>query len=202
MISKISAKMADYLFIKSAISKEDREIYSYGFFILLSRIMFFIISATVGLIFHLLPESIVFFVFFSLIRAYAGGIHASTELRCTFFTSAAIFVCVFGIKLSVKHNADYLLLALLILSAILIFLLSPLDTQEKPLAERERKRFKKLSCVFAAVIVFAASVLYLLDLKSFSFSCVFAMIFESVLLVFGKIKQRITVNNEETHNFG
>ncbi len=197
MISKISAKIADYLCAKSAISEEDKEIYSYGFFVMLSKVLFLIISAIFGLLFHIVLESMIFFVFFSLIRSYAGGIHASTEFRCTFFTSAAMFACIFCIKLSVKYNADYLLTALLLLSTFVVLLLSPLDTQEKPLDKPERKRYKKLSCIFAAVIVSAAVAFYILNLKSFSFSCVFSMIFESVLLISGKIKQRLIKNKEK-----
>ena len=194
MISELSAKIAAYLFKKSAISEEDKELYSYGFFVILSRVLFLFVSAIFGLIFHVLPESLTFFVFFCLIRSYAGGIHASSELRCTVLTSIAIFACVLGIKLSETYNADYFLLSFFALSLVVVILFSPLDTAEKPLSFSERKRFKTLSLIISAVIAAFALLFYFLNIKSYSFAFMFSMILESVLLAAGKIKQKAAEN--------
>lgn len=194
MISELSAKIAAYLCKKSAISEEDKELYSYGFFVILSRLLFLFVSAMFGMVFHVLTESLMFFVFFCLIRSYAGGIHASSELRCTALTSIAIFACVFGIKLSETYNADYFILSFFALSLVIVILFSPLDTAEKPLSFSERKRFKMFSLIISAVIAAFALLFYFLNIKSYSFAFMFSMILESVLLAAGKIKQKATEN--------
>lgn len=106
MVSKLSAKIADYLCVTSVIAEEDKDLYSYGLFVILSRLLFLTIAAIFGLFLHIAVESIVFFVFFCFIRSYAGGIHASSELRCTFFTTISLVMSISCIKLLALHDID------------------------------------------------------------------------------------------------
>lgn len=69
-----------------------------------------------GLILHIAIESIVFFILFCLIRSYAGGVHASSELKCTVYTTSTLLICILGIKLSMQYNSDYILILVSILS--------------------------------------------------------------------------------------
>ena len=81
MIGKLSSKISDLLIRKSVIDSEDQELYVYGFFILLSQILYFIIAVIFGIIFNVLLQSVVFYIAFQFIRKYALGYHASTEGR-------------------------------------------------------------------------------------------------------------------------
>lgn len=46
MINKISSKIVEILIKHSLVENEDKELYSYGFFIFLSQILYFIIVTT------------------------------------------------------------------------------------------------------------------------------------------------------------
>ena len=48
MINKISSKIVEILIKHSLVGNEDKELYSYGFFIFLSQILYFIIVTTIG----------------------------------------------------------------------------------------------------------------------------------------------------------
>ena len=80
LISKLSERIAVGLKQSSIIQEDDVELYAYGFYILISKLLFLIIALILGVILNLVFESLVFYVSFSIIRAYAGGIHANNKL--------------------------------------------------------------------------------------------------------------------------
>lgn len=191
MVSKVSAKIADKLYAAAAIAEEDKELYSYGFFVLLSRILFFGLSTIFGIILHIPVESIIFFVLFSLIRSYAGGVHASSELKCTVYTTSALLICILCIKFLMQYDSKYVLLTVLIMSLICILVLSPLDSLEKPLTKQEKSHYRKITWIITGLIIVLTIIFYLLELKSISISCVISLVLESILMITGKVKNSI-----------
>lgn len=136
MINKISEYFTKKLLVNGAISKEEQELYIYGFFMLLSQLMYFILAFIFGLIFNCIIESIIFYIGFQFIRRYAGGYHAATETRCEILSTFSILVCIVVIKLSKIYDIQTVLLIISALSAVCIFVICPLDTPEKPLSKR------------------------------------------------------------------
>ena len=90
MINKLAVKLAENLLIKQSIKEEERELYIYGFFMLLSHLMYFILASFFGLLFGIFGESIIFYVLFQFIRRNAGGYHAATETRCEILSTLLI----------------------------------------------------------------------------------------------------------------
>lgn len=195
MISKISSRIAEILIKHSAIENEDEELYTYGFFILLSQILYFIIAIAIGILFNIIIESIIFYIAFQFIRKYAGGYHASTELRCEILSSLSIVICLFVIKLSEIYDFQTLLFIISSLSAVCIFVLCPLDTPDKPLSDKEIKHFRKVSWLILLVIVAAIVISYVFKFQIVTMPCCLSLILESILLATGKIKKHISKRN-------
>lgn len=84
MIINLGEKIAHKLAASGTISSEDIDLYGYGFFLLLSSALYLVVVAIFGSAFGILWESIVFYFLFSILREYAGGIHAKTEHGCMF----------------------------------------------------------------------------------------------------------------------
>ena len=76
LLSKLSERIAVGLARSSVIQNEDVELYAYGFYILISKLLFLIMALIFGVILNIVLESLVFYVLFSIIRAYAGGVYA------------------------------------------------------------------------------------------------------------------------------
>lgn len=191
MISNLSARIAAGLGRASIIPQDECDLYAYGFYIMLSKVMFFLITTLFGLIFGVCVESIVFYVLFSVLRAYAGGIHASTETKCFLFTSAAMFLCVFGIFCIKKFEIEMPNIVLFAASLVPTVVFSPLDTEEKPLSKSEKKKYKKITVAVSVVYASAAIVCILLKKPNFFYSIEFAVVLETVLLLSGKIKKAV-----------
>lgn len=82
MITNLGEKISHKLAASGTISPDDVDLYSYGFFLLLSSVLYLVVVAILGSAFGILWESIVFYFLFSILREYAGGIHAKTEHGC------------------------------------------------------------------------------------------------------------------------
>lgn len=194
MISKLSKKIVNQLNILD----DEQELYEYGFFILLSQILYFIIAIIIGTICGTVFESIIFYIAFQFIRRYAGGYHASTETRCEILSTLSILACIVVIKLSKTYDIQTVLLIIGALSAVCIFVFCPLDTPEKPLTDKEFRYFRKISWLILLAIVVAIIVSYIFKFKIVTVPCCLSLILESILLVAGKIKRVSQKNNVKT----
>lgn len=191
MISKLSDYVTEKLLSSGIIGDEDKELYVYGLFMLISHLMFFIITCIFGLILKCPLESIIFYIAFMLIRRYAGGYHAATETRCDILTTLSILTCIVVIRLSKTYDIQTVLLIISALSSVCIFVLCPLDTPEKPLSDKEFKYFRKISWLILLAIVLAIIVSYVFKFQMVTVPCCMSLTLESILLTSGKI-QRIS----------
>ncbi len=189
MISKVSSKIVSVLASRSVINKDDAELYDYGFFILLSQLLYFIIALVTGIILKIIPQSVIFYLAFLLIRKYAGGYHASTETRCEIFSTLSIVGSITVVKLSEIYDFKTALLVISAVSAVCIFIFSPLDTPEKPLSQKEFNYFRKISWLILLAIIISITVSYILKLNFITAPCCMSLILESILLSAGKIKK-------------
>lgn len=194
MIGKLALKTAKCFITRPNTCYNKIEIYQYGFFVLYSNIIFFLITMFLGTTFGVFLQSIIFFIAFFSIRQYAGGYHASTETRCEIFSTLSILACIVVIRLSKTYDFRFALLIMSAVSAVCIALLCPLDTPEKPLSEKEFKYFRKISWLILSMISIVVIISYFVQLKwlqIFFAPCCLGLIFESLLLVLGKLKKLI-----------
>lgn len=198
MISKLSNYLTEKLLSNGTIIDEDKELYIYGLFMLISHLMFFIIACIFGLILGCIFESIIFYIAFQFIRRYAGGYHASTETRCEIFSTLSILASIVAIKLSKIYDFQTVLLLITILSAVCIFVFCPLDTPEKPLSDKEFNYFRKVSWIILFVIIVAIIVSYIFKFQMVTVPCCLSLILESILLAAGKIKRVSQKKNVKT----
>lgn len=171
------------------LSEDERELYEYGFFILVSNILFICITIIFGLVFKTLIQSLIFFGVFIIIRQYAGGYHAATELRCEVFTTLCIFISNIAMRLINDATTFTILLTLTFILIIVIFLFAPIDTDEKTLSEQEVKVFCKKTKLILIIVVAAILVSFYLKIKSICIPCCIGVILEGVLLITGKIQK-------------
>lgn len=187
MLNKLSALLTDKMLQKGSITKEDRELYVYGFFMLLSHLLYLVLICIMGLILGCVPESLVFYVAFQFIRRYAGGYHAKTETRCEIMSFLSLAACIAVIRLSQSVALDLPLFVASLVAAVCIAVFCPLDTPEKPLSKKERRYFRKISLVILFVITAVILVTYFLHFNMLLVPCCLSLILEGVLITTGKL---------------
>lgn len=150
---------------------------------LFSRAFYFLLAVIFGVIFKVVWESILFYIMFSVIRSYAGGVHASKEITCMTCTSLSLLLCIAAMKLCKHLSLVAVPVVLLIFGALCILLLSPVDSAEKRLTEEEKQEYRKKSYFFMALILAAATMALICGWSELIYPCAFSLSLEGVLLL-------------------
>lgn len=191
MINKISFRLAEKLLSNGSITENERELYIYSFFILLTQTLYFALACFFGVIFGCFGESLIFFTAFMFIRKYAGGYHAKTETRCEILSALSIAGCIWLIKMSKNCNLFTILLCAALICAVVIITSAPLDTPEKPLSKKEFDRFKLITRIILTVILILITVSFYFNIQFLFVPCSVSLILEGILLISGRIKKYI-----------
>lgn len=190
MISAIADRISEEMLHEGLILEEDRELYQYGFFLLISRGIFFVIAGIAGALVGNLWDSIFFYILFSLLRGYAGGLHADREAVCLFSTTASLFLAAKIIFCLRRGNYVILSCGVLVVCSALVLLIAPLDSDSKPLGESEMRHYRKVTRLLTLLINLSSFVWLMAGYPQFLFiSCVVTGV-EAVLLILGKAKRR------------
>ena len=189
MISTLSEKIVCRLIDTSIINNTEKELYVYGFFMLLSQILYFFHTLMFGILLSIVLQSVVFYVAFQFIRTSAGGIHASSELKCEVATTVSLLLCLGFIKICGLYNIKIIILIITMVAAAFIFILCPLDTSEKPLNKKEKIYFRKKSWIILLMILTIIGVSSCLEINTLIYPCSMSLILESILLILGKMKE-------------
>lgn len=190
MISAIADRISEEMLHEGLILEEDRELYQYGFFLLISRGIFFVIAGIAGALVGNLWDSIFFYILFSLLRGYAGGLHADREAVCLFSTTASLFLAAKIIFCLRRGNYVILSCGVLVVCSALVLLIAPLDSDSKPLGESEMRHYRKVTKLLTLLMNLSSFVWLMAGYPQFLFiSCVVTGV-EAVLLILGKAKRR------------
>lgn len=195
MISRLSSIITEALLKAQVIEEADRELYVYGFFVLLSQGLFFLISVLFGCIFGTLCESIVFYFMFSTLRCYAGGFHASKESVCTCCTTAALFLAELSIWTLTKAENILLPLCTLVLCSAVVYLQSPLDSEDKPLSYIEFCSYRRKSRTIVVGVVIIAIIGIWASFLGILYAATSSMVLESFLLGLERIVRKTKHNS-------
>ena len=190
MISAIADRISEEMLHEGLILEEDRELYQYGFFLLISRGIFFVIAGIAGALVGNLWDSVFFYILFSLLRGYAGGLHADREAVCLFSTTASLFLAAKIIFCLRRGNYVILSCGVLVVCSALVLLIAPLDSDNKPLGESEMRHYRKVTRLLTLLMNLSSFVWLMAGYPQFLFiSCVVTGV-EAVLLILGKAKRR------------
>lgn len=196
MATRLAERIVENLIAASVVEEVDRELYVYGFFLLITRFFFFLVTVIFGCLLGIPLESVIFYIVFILLRSYAGGVHAKTEVACTIWTTVAMGIAMVIIKVLEVSNAKIPLCVLFFNICLLV--LSPLDSGEKPLDAEEKHRYRKICLILVFICDVVAAAASMLATPMLYYPVVCGMGVEAVLLGIGKgMKIGAFVSNRE-----
>lgn len=187
MFQTTAQKITDRLCSQDIIEDADKELYAYGFNMLLTVSLNIISTIIIGLLFGMVFESIAFLVAYIPLRSYAGGYHARTPMRCYIISLLLIVLILLTLKLIGES-----VLALFILSGIgtiICVTMSPVEDVNKPLDEAEIKVYRKKAMIILAaeIIILIISIFALMKLAAVIST---SLALEGAMLVLGKINAK------------
>lgn len=184
MISLLSKRISNFLCKICIIEKNEVTLYQYGFEIIISTLIGFMITVVIGGLFHMLLYSLLYYIIFVFLRLYTGGFHANTYLMCN-LVYLVIAVSVLGIsKVAIVTNKYPLIVHILIIltSVFTVIWLAPIENKNKPLSVKKRERNKKISIASIIVLSIFACIMFFL-MKSIAIVTTFTLLAISVLIV-------------------
>ena len=135
MLSKVCNKIVNLLIQNHIIQKDDREIYYFGLYQMISFIFNTITTLVIVSFFNMYIEGLLFCVFYYLLRCYGGGYHSKSVIVC-YILSILLIIAVLCITIKIKLSM--LFLSIFVASFIFVFFVSPVETSTKKLDEKEK----------------------------------------------------------------
>lgn len=145
----------------NAIEKEDYEVYRYCLEYILESMAYIFSVIALGMIVKELTYSLLFVLVFMLIRSYAGGYHSKSSFRC-YLLSMGCFAGSFIIKRLLEEHlscSNLTLAGVLLAAVVLISVLSPVESINKPLTPKQKINNKIITAIIL-ICVYAGSVIY------------------------------------------
>ena len=98
MFARSTKRIIHWLCRKKIIKQQDMDVYAYGIQNLLIFLFNLFSFMVIGAIFHTIMYTVVFILFYSVLRIYAGGYHASTAMRCYFISNFIVLMFIILFK--------------------------------------------------------------------------------------------------------
>ena len=125
MVESYANKITSFLICNKTIEEKEYDLYLYGFKTLIAFIVNIIAILFVGYILNRFKETALFLLCYCPIRQFTGGYHADNYKKCLLSFISIYLVNVYLIEELMTKKADYLIIALMAISYIGIYLLSP-----------------------------------------------------------------------------
>lgn len=199
MFERISAIIADRLENNRIIQMEAKEVCAYGLRQIFSTILNAGTMLLIGVFMHMTIEAILFTIAYIPIRIFAGGYHASTPQRCWAFSAVMLFMVLWIVKYTPEKYLWYLT-ALSLIASIAIFLLSPVEDQNKPLDEKEHHVYHIRTTLIMLAEIMIVIVVNILQFKHIVMLIEMDWCSLAVMLLLGKWKNSKTERKKENVN--
>ena len=194
MLDTLSNKISNQLIINNIINEKDKEIYVFGIYQLLGFIFNIITSFAIFSILGKLREGLVFSFSYFTLRSYAGGFHSKSTSKC--YIISIFLICSAVVFMNTVYNSVFLWGVYLIIN-FLIYLCSPIDTENKRLDDIERKVYGYKTKKILFILLVLNVCLAVFHYSWFNVSIITAVLFEGVMLIIGMISNNLNKGSKE-----
>lgn len=153
MFNKLSKAVSMWLVTEKVIETNEDDLYAYAFYSLLFGLAPIFIVIILGLIFNMLSEALIFIIPFMLIRKFSGGFHLKKPCPCLICSTLLLSFSLGIIKYIIDYEKFTVLTACVSISALIVFIFSPIDSEARKLSQKEKVLFGRLSKLLTVLFV-------------------------------------------------
>ena len=190
MIESLSKYISHFLYKNKIVDEDDLSIYQYGFEIIISTLLGFLITILIGIVLKMIFTSILYYIIFVFVRQLTGGYHANSYFKCNLIFAIISFMTLGITKLAVISEqytfAFYLIL--LITSLLIIGLYSPVENEFKPLDAKQKKKNHIIGFIFGSLLSIISCILFHFTVK-ISILITLTLFMISMLIVIERIRK-------------
>lgn len=191
MIEKIINGMIEKQVETKQISKDDINIYSYGYTLVYEVLINVIISIIIGILSHKFIEIILFLGLYIPLRSFCGGWHADKFWKCTVYSSLILVIMVMIDNWWIMYCQHWIMFGIFCVCFIFIFFSAPIDTETKPISYEEKKIYKKKINIILACDIVLFMIMLLLNYKMITFIFEYVYVIQSCMLIIEMINKKI-----------
>lgn len=187
MIAKFAKKINEILIQKGIVQKEEAELYRYGIENgivvagnLLASGIFGIVTGRPGLV-------LVFLLFYASLRSYSGGSHCKSRIGCFLISMAILSIPVYTHEFVMNNVPATVILMIGIAAVVVILILSPVESINKPLDDEEKKYYARVTHCIVALQVCVLIILFCLGVKDYFYAGYSSIVLVAVFMVMGKV---------------
>ena len=193
MIFRYAGKIAQQLWLSEIISEDERELYQYAVFSIMSTIIPLIMVMIIGGILGLMKNGIVMIIPFLVIRKFSGGFHAKREWVCILLSVIAVVGC---IMLTAYCKADIWLSGGVLGAVLTISVFSPVVSANRDIPKRERRICRKMAVILTVIFAGIYFVLRFWDYNQFAVCIAIGIILTAVLQDLAWIQKKCILKNQ------
>lgn len=193
MLNKVSNKIAEILIKQKIVDKDDIEIYQFGIYQAISFFVNILSTIAILAVYDMFFEGLLFCLFYFLLRCYGGGYHAKSPVYCYILSVLLIIV---EMNLINYFNQNTFVNFLIIPSCLIVWILSPIETDNKKLDNLERKVYQGRTRVILLVSILSVILLYVLNISIVSLFM--AIITEAFMQILGIMDNKLREKIYET----
>lgn len=182
VIHKFAQMIADYLCNNETIKEEEKDIYIYGYEIMLSNIVNFMIILSLGLFLNQLIDGFLFYITFIITRQYCGGYHANTYLKCNLIFGFLCLLTLFFSNILYPYISFISLMILFFIYIGCIFEYAPIDNEYKRLSEEDKKKYRKIS-IWISILWLVVDILLFFTAKEYAITLTITLVIIAMLMV-------------------
>lgn len=162
-MNSLANVITDYYCKKNIIAEDKKEIYCYGFQLIMADIINYTIIIALGIILNRIIESMVFLIILCGIRQFSGGFHAKTFAICR-LSFIATYICVLSISFIISKINNVYVVLINVICFIFISYFAPIEHPNKPMTSLQKKRNKLKSIITSSVVSVASVILVAMDM--------------------------------------
>ncbi len=190
-MDRLANAITDYYIRKNIILEEKREIYSYGFKLIIADVINYLIVILFGIVFNRLTESIIFLITLCGLRQFSGGFHAKSFWLCR-LSMIITCLCVIMLTDMVTYTGFKSIIVILVnvISVAFITKSAPIVHSNKPLSDKQ-KHNNKIKSIITSICLSIISIIIVVttDIK-FGVTISITLLAVVVLMIIGMAVQK------------
>ena len=187
MFRNIAENIYDYLFKRKLINQNDREVYTYALEVIVLNVGLLITLFVISVFMKQLLFFVCYLCFFVPLRIFSGGYHAKRSEVCFTMSVGIYILALLILKNNVHLYENTVLLSIASLFLLIIYIFSPMENENHPLADNQRKR-NKIIVRIMVFLDFTLLIIFCFNQSTLaSYEVVFVLL-NGVLFLIGKIE--------------
>lgn len=179
MLEKIIEKQLE----EKMLSREDVNIYRYGYILVCEVLLNSIIALIIGMIFQSMTEVLLFLCIYIPLRSFCGGWHADKIWKCTIFSNVILIIMLAIAQYAPLESSIHMMLVIFSVSCILLLALAPVDTASKPISPEEKNLYKKKIRMILLIHFLLMGAMTALGVKKMMYTISFAYATQVVFIM-------------------